>query len=80
MVVCVLGLRGLALKLATESHIVHQSLRFIIAALFALAYGSVALAGKTRNVVLIVCDGLRPEEIFRGAELELINKSDMGNW
>ena len=49
-------------------------------AMLALAYGSTALAGKTRNVVLIICDGLRPEEIFRGAELELINKSDVGGW
>ena len=49
-------------------------------ALLALAYGSSALAGKTRNVVLIISDGLRPEEVFGGAELELINKSDVGGW
>ena len=31
-------------------------------------------------MVLIVCDGLRWEEVFGGAELELINKSDEGGW
>jgi hypothetical protein len=49
-------------------------------ALLALSYGSSALAGKTRNVVLIISDGVRPEEMFHGAELELINKSDVGGW
>ena len=52
----------------------------VVVALLALACGSTATAGKTRNVVLIISDGLRPEEIFRGAELELINKSDVGGW
>ena len=52
----------------------------VAVALLALAYGSAAFAGKTRNVVLIISDGLRPEEMFQGAELELINKSDVGGW
>ncbi len=52
----------------------------IATALLALTYGSSALAGKTRNVVLIISDGLRPEEMFGGAELDLINKSDVGGW
>lgn len=51
-----------------------------VVALLALGYGTSALAGKTRNVVLIISDGVRPEEMFRGAELELINKSDIGGW
>jgi hypothetical protein len=57
-----------------------RSIFSIATALLALTYGSGALAGKTRNVVLIISDGLRPEEMFRGAELELINKSDIGGW
>jgi|KBSMisStandDraft_5_1062788.scaffolds.fasta_scaffold01782_2 hypothetical protein len=52
----------------------------VLVAMLSLACGSTALAGKTRNVVLIISDGLRPEEMFRGAELELINKSDVGGW
>src|ERR1700694_5325978 len=49
-------------------------------ALLALTYGSNALAGKTRTVVLIISDCVRPEEMCGGAELELINKSDIGGW
>ncbi len=52
----------------------------IVMAMLSLAYGSIAFAGKTRNVVLIISDGLRPEEMFNGAELDLINKSDVGGW
>src|SRR5271154_64738 len=35
---------------------------------------------KTRNVVLIVSDGLRWQEIFTGAEKDLINTEHGGNW
>ena len=51
-----------------------------IAAVLGLACAGSAFAGKTRNVVLLVCDGLRWEEVFNGAELELINKSDPEGW
>jgi len=51
-----------------------------IATVLGLAAAGGAVAGKTRNVVLLVCDGLRWEEVFNGAELELINKSDEGGW
>jgi len=56
--------------------------RILVAAatVLALACAGTAVAGKTRNVVLIVCDGLRWEEVFGGAELDLINKSDVGGW
>jgi hypothetical protein len=35
---------------------------------------------KTRNVVLIVTDGLRWQEIFTGAEEDLMNEKDGGIW
>jgi hypothetical protein len=35
---------------------------------------------KTRNVVLIVSDGLRWQEIFSGAEAELMNEKNGGIW
>jgi len=39
-----------------------------------------ALAGKTRNVVLIVSDGLRWQEVFTGADAALLNAKDGGSW
>src|SRR5580704_376380 len=39
-----------------------------------------ALAGKTQNVVLIVSDGLRWQEIFTGAEEDLLNDKEGGSW
>jgi hypothetical protein len=40
-----------------------------------LCAGSVRAQGKTRNVVLIVTDGLRWQEVFRGAERSLISRN-----
>src|ERR1700728_4754250 len=37
-------------------------------------------AGKTRNVVLIVSDGLRWQEVFTGAEEDLLNDEAGGSW
>ena len=39
-----------------------------------------ALAGKTQNVVLIVSDGLRWQEIFTGADPTLLNDKEGGSW
>ncbi len=39
-----------------------------------------ALAGKTQNVVLIVSDGLRWQEIFTGADPSLLNEKEGGSW
>src|SRR6202140_5552811 len=39
-----------------------------------------ALAGKTQNVVLIVSDGLRWQEIFTGADPALLNEKAGGSW
>jgi len=36
--------------------------------------------GKTRNVVLIVSDGLRWQEVFTGAEEDLLNDKEGGSW
>jgi len=39
-----------------------------------------ALAGKTQNVVLIVSDGLRWQEVFQGADPLLLNAKNGGSW
>jgi hypothetical protein len=39
-----------------------------------------AQAGQTQTVVLIVSDGLRWQEIFTGAEADLLNADHGGNW
>ena len=55
----------------------------------ALLLGLAALCGaaqaqtaalKTRNVVLIVSDGLRWQEIFTGADATLLNEKHGGIW
>ena len=44
------------------------------------AQGAPAGQRKTRNVVLIVADGLRWQEIFTGAEEDLMNDKEGGMW
>ena len=39
-----------------------------------------AFAARTQNVVLIVSDGLRWQEVFTGAEEDLLNDSAGGSW
>ena len=39
-----------------------------------------ALAGKTQNIVLIVSDGLRWQEVFSGADAALLNDREGGSW
>src|SRR3569833_4190493 len=41
---------------------------------------SPAFAGKTQNVVLIVSDGLRWQEVFQGADPLLLDAKVGGNW
>jgi len=53
--------------------------RLAAAALLALAAAS-AFAAKTQNVVLIVSDGLRWQEVFTGAEEDLLNEKNGGSW
>lgn len=57
-----------------------RKLSIAVGAVLALCCGSAAMAGKTRNVVLIVCDGLRPEEVFTGAEEALLDDKIGGSW
>jgi hypothetical protein len=45
-----------------------------------LLWSAAALAGKTQTVVLIVSDGLRWQEIFTGAEADLLNDKAGGSW
>lgn len=53
----------------------------VIAAGLVLGFsGGMACAGKTENVVLIVSDGLRWQEIFTGADPNLILDKTGGNW
>jgi hypothetical protein len=50
-----------------------------IGALLSLSWAP-ALAGKTQNVVLIVSDGLRWQEVFSGADPTLLNEKEGGSW
>lgn len=45
-----------------------------------LAMPAGARAPKTRTVVLIVSDGLRWQEVFTGAEADLLTDKEGGNW
>ncbi len=49
-------------------------------ALWALGIGAAATARQTENVVLIVSDGLRWQEIFSGADWALLNEKEGGSW
>ena len=48
-------------------------LSVLLSAIVALAPTDFAAQGKTRNVVLIVTDGLRWQELFRGGERGLMS-------
>src|SRR5260370_361913 len=53
----------------------------ILAVSTLLLFGATpALAGKTHNIVLIVSDGLRWQEIFTGADPTLLNEKEGGSW
>ncbi len=55
-------------------------LRCVMAACLAMAIAPPSVAAHTRNVVLIVCDGLRWQEIFTGADPLLLNEQAGGSW
>ena len=57
-------------------------MRKLAAATLALTFlwSAAALAAKTQTVVLIVSDGLRWQEIFTGAEADLLNDKAGGSW
>ena len=52
----------------------------MLAALPPAAHAQAAPAPKTRNVVLIVSDGLRWQEVFTGADPTLLNEKNGGIW
>jgi len=56
------------------------TIRGLAAAALALLFSATAFAAKTQNVVLIVSDGLRWQEIFTGAEADLLNDKEGGSW
>ncbi|SFJ67144.1 alkaline phosphatase family protein [Planctomicrobium piriforme] len=62
-------------KLLTPLHV---SIHWGFALLMFAAMPAFAQELKTQNVVLITTDGLRWQEVFTGAEKELINKKDGG--
>jgi hypothetical protein len=59
-----------------------SKLRFLVVAAisFVLATQSARAQLKTRNVVLIVSDGLRWQEVFTGADPDLLNQKHGGIW
>ena len=67
---------------ATEGTPNEEALDFVVVALWAVLSLGPALAGspKTRNVVLIVTDGLRWQEVFTGADPLLLNDKAGGSW
>jgi hypothetical protein len=54
--------------------------RPLLALLILAGMATPALAGKTQNVVLIVSDGLRWQEVFQGADPLLLDGKNGGNW
>jgi len=58
----------------------YRTIRIFAAGAAWLLCASAAFAAKTQNVVLIVSDGLRWQEIFTGAEEDLLNDTTGGSW
>ena len=56
------------------------ALLLTLAALQAASGADGAATPKTRNVVLIVSDGLRWQEVFTGADAQLLNEKNGGIW
>jgi hypothetical protein len=67
----------------TNRSVVRSALRAVLLALLAAAPQAPAATPaplKTRNVVLIVSDGLRWQEMFTGADPTLLNRQNGGIW
>lgn len=58
----------------------HRSSRVWLTVCLLLSIATAASAAQTRNVVLIVCDGLRWQEVFSGADPLLMNDQAGGSW
>jgi Type I phosphodiesterase / nucleotide pyrophosphatase len=52
----------------------------LCAAISCVAAAAAPAAGRTRTVVLIVSDGLRWQEVFTGADADLLREQAGGNW
>jgi len=61
-------------------HVVSCLLAVLLAALLLPAARAQTGPLKTRNVVLIVSDGVRWQEVFTGADATLLNEKDVGIW
>jgi hypothetical protein len=61
-------------------HVVSCLLAVLLAALLLPAARAQSGPLKTRNVVLIVSDGVRWQEVFTGADATLLNEKDGGIW
>src|ERR1039457_1424208 len=55
-------------------------MQYLLIACVALLIAPATWAAHTQNVVLIVCDGLRWQEIFSGADAQLMNERAGGSW
>ena len=55
-------------------------MRMLVSLLLLAGLAGPAFAGKTQNVVLIVSDGLRWQEVFQGADPLLLDAKNGGNW
>ena len=61
------------------AHRANVRARLALLVLLTLCIGA-ALAGQTRNVVLVVCDGLRWQEVFGGADPKLLEDAANSGW
>ncbi len=57
-----------------------RSLRYLLTGCLVLLIAHATWAAHTRNVVLIVSDGVRWQEIFSGADPQLMNDQAGGSW
>jgi hypothetical protein len=78
------GSAAVVLKGFKDASIMQRSSRIAVKSLaigLGLLVGATgAFAGKTQNVVLIVSDGLRWQEVFTGADPSLLNDKAGGSW
>jgi len=56
----------------TQSPIIRHRLKGLILAILLLVPGLLSAENKTENVILIILDGVRTNEIFHGVDLELL--------
>ena len=52
----------------------------LLAALALVLAATAAAAGKTENVILVISDGVRWQEVFTGADPSLLNDKEGGSW